>query len=146
MPRVSLFNIIFHLRKISAKLMLNSWKTIISHFYISLNNSISNNFPFRPFFHCWMRKKLWPKAPAKEGALGQVSNNFQVHFIHINFFEKRNKKMYNGTIELYCNATIFVFWFFIVYLPKKNGNWKMGQVCRLSPNFCFVLFSIENSM
>ena len=39
-PRISLFNTIFHLRKINAKLMLNSYKTIISHFFISLNNIV----------------------------------------------------------------------------------------------------------
>ena len=30
---------------------------------------------------------IWPKAPAKEGALGQISKNFQVYFIHINLFK-----------------------------------------------------------
>ena len=52
-------------------------------------------------------------------------------------------KIYNRAKELYCNATIFVFLFSIVYLPKKNGNWKMAQGCRLSPialkNFTVVL-------
>ena len=42
-----------------------------------------------------MRRKLWPKAPAKEGALGQMSKKFQVYFIHINFFKKPEKKIYN---------------------------------------------------
>ena len=69
-----------------------------------------------------MRRKLWPKAPAKEVALGQMSKNFQVYFIHINFFKKPNKKNYNRAKELYCDANIFVFRFFTVYLPKKNGN------------------------
>ena len=27
--------------------------------------------------------------------------------------------MFNRGKELYCDATIFVFWFFIVYSPKK---------------------------
>ena len=71
-----------------------------------------------------MRRKLWPKAPAKEGALGQMSKNFQIYFIHINLFEKPNKKIYNRTKELYYDATIFVFWFFIVYLPKKMETEK----------------------
>ena len=45
-----LFNTIFHLRKINAKLMLNSLKkTILSHFFISLNNIVSNNLSFLPF-------------------------------------------------------------------------------------------------
>ena len=43
-----------------------------------------------------MHKKLWPKAPAKEGTLGQISKNFQVYFIHINIFKKPNKKKMNN--------------------------------------------------
>ena len=66
-----------------------------------------------------MRRKLWPKAPAKEGALGQMSKKFQVYFIHIYFFKKPNKKIYNRAKELYCDATVFLFWFFIVYIAKK---------------------------
>ena len=81
-----------------------------------------------------MRRKLWIKAPAKEGALGQMSKIF-IYFMHtcIHFFKKPNKKIYNRAKELYCDATIFVFLFFVVYLPKKYGNWKMAQGCRLSP-------------
>ena len=71
-----------------------------------------------------MRRKLWPKALTEEGAFGQMSKSFQVYFIHINFFKKPNKKIYNRAKELYCNATIFVFWFFIVYLPKKMETEK----------------------
>ena len=67
-----------------------------------------------------MRRKLWPKAPAREGLLGQMSKNFQVYFIHINFFKKPNRKIYNRAKELNCDATIFVNWFFIVYSPKKK--------------------------
>ena len=78
-----------------------------------------------------MRRNLWPKAPAEEGAfpyekkvlvsigfntyqyffhtgLGQMSKKFQVYFIHINFF-KKPKKIENRAKELYCDATIFVF-------------------------------------
>ena len=54
-----------------------------------------------------MREKLWSKAPVKEGALGQMSKNFQVYFIHINFFKEPIKKIYNRAKELYCDATIF---------------------------------------
>ena len=51
MPRVRLFNRIFHLRKINAKLMLNSLKKNFSHFFISLN-IVSNNLLFLPFLLC----------------------------------------------------------------------------------------------
>ena len=56
-----------------------------------------------------MRRKLWPKAPTKEGALGQMSKKSQVYFIHKNLFDKPNKKIYNRAKELYCDATVFVF-------------------------------------
>ena len=46
MPRVRLSNTVFHLRKINAQLMLNSYKTIFSHFFVSLNNIVSNNLSF----------------------------------------------------------------------------------------------------
>ena len=38
MPRAKLSNTIFHSQKINEKLMLNSCKSIFSHFFISLNN------------------------------------------------------------------------------------------------------------
>ena len=76
--------------------------------FISLNNIVLTNFSFR-FYYAEMRRKLWPKAPAKEGALDQMSTKFQVYFIRINFFTKPNKKIYNRAKELYCDATIFVF-------------------------------------
>ena len=85
-----------------------------------------------------MRTKLWPKAPAKEGALGQISKNLPVYFVHINFFKKPNKKICNRAKE---KLRCYIFFrFSIVYLPKKNWHWKMAQGCRLSPiwqNECY---------
>ena len=72
-----------------------------------------------------MRGKLWPKAPAKEGALAQMLKNFQVYFIHINFFKKPNKKIYNRAKELYCNATIFVS----DYLPSTFPKIMESEKC-----------------
>ena len=89
--------------------MLNSEKTIFSHFFVSLNNIVSNNVSFLRFYYAKMRKKLWAKAPVEEGALSQMSKNFQVYFIHINFLKKPNKIFLNRAKELYCDATIFVF-------------------------------------
>ena len=57
--------------------MLNSWKTIF-HFFGS--------------DYAEMRIRLWLKELAKEGALGQISKNFQVDFIHTNIFKKPNQK------------------------------------------------------
>ena len=56
-----------------------------------------------------MCKKSWPKAPAKEGALSQISTNFQVYFTHINFLRNQTKEMSNKAKELYCDAAMFVF-------------------------------------
>ena len=70
-----------------------------------------------------MHRKLWPKATkAKEGALGKMSKNFQVHFIHVIFL--RRKKNYNRAKQLYCDATIIIFRFFIVQFPKKMKTEK----------------------
>ena len=77
-------------------------------------------------------RKLWPEAPAKASTLDQMSKNSQVYFIQIKFLKQPNKKIYNRAKKLYFDATIFVFWFFIVYLPK-NENWKMAQGCQFSP-------------
>ena len=68
-----------------------------------------------------MRRKLRPKAPAKEGALGQMSKNFQAYFIHINLFEKPNKKIYK---ELYCDATIFFLILYCLLAKKKMETEK----------------------
>ena len=87
-------------------------------------------FHYFCFYYVEMRRKLWPKALAKEAAFGQMSKKFQVYFIHIHFFKKPNKKTYNRAKELYCGATIFVFWFIIVYLPKKK-KWKLKYGPRL---------------
>ena len=51
-----------------------------------LNNILSNNLSFFRFLFAEMCTKFWSKAPAEKGALGQMSTNFQVYFIHINFF------------------------------------------------------------
>ena len=55
-----------------------------------------------------MYKKFY-KELSKEGALGQISKNFQVYFIHINFLRNQTKKIYNRAKELYYDATIFIF-------------------------------------
>ena len=65
-----------------------------------------------------MRRKLWPKAPAKEGALIQMSKKILVYFVHINFFKNLNKKNYNKPKELYCDDFLILY----CLLAKKNGN------------------------
>ena len=92
-----------------------------------------------------MRRKLWPKAPVEEVALGQMSKNSQVYFKHINYFKKSNRKNYNRAKELYCDATIFVFWIFIVYLPKKmeTEKWPKAADSPLHYNEYFPILSSQ---
>ena len=93
--------------------------------FINLNNIVSNSLSFLTFFMMMKYiKKLWPKAPAKEDALDQISKNFLVYFIPIHFLRNQTKKL---TIEPN-DATIFVFRFVIVCLPKKMETEKWPKV------------------
>ena len=95
-----------------------------------------------------MRRKLWPKAPANEGALGQMSKKFPVYFIHINYFKKPNKQIYNRAEELYCDATIF---FLILYCLLAQKKWKLKNGPRLPSlpynsffvEFCLLIYIID---
>ena len=84
-------------------------------------------FYFFRFYYAEMRRKLWPKAPAKEGTLGRTSKNFQVYFIHINFFKKPNKKIYNRAKELYRDATIFFLIHYCLLNQKKMETEKWSK-------------------
>ena len=86
---------------------------MFSNFFISLNNIVSWKiiiFHFFRFYYAEMRRKLWPKAPAKEDALGQMSKKFQV------------------AKEIYCDATIFFFDSLLSTCPKKmeTEKWPMA--------------------
>ena len=139
MPRVRLFNTIFHLRKINAKLMLNSYKTIFSHFFISLN-ILSNNLSFLPFLLCW-------NASAKEGALGLMSKNFQVHFIHIKFFQETKLKK-RFTIEPTSYTAMLLYLFFgslLSTFPKKRETEKWPKAADSPLFYEITRFVLNNS-
>ena len=54
-----------------------------------------------------------------------MAKNFQVYFIlHMNFFKKPNKTIYNRAKELYCDATIFVFDSLLSTCPNKMETEK----------------------
>ena len=99
--------------------------------FINLNNIVSNSLSFLTFFMMMKYiKKLWPKAPAKEDALDQISKNFLVYFIPIHFLRNQTKKL---TIEPN-DATIYIcISIRHCLLAQKNGNRKMAQGCRFSP-------------
>ena len=107
---------------------------MFSHFFIKLNNIVSSNLSFLPFLsYSEMRRKLWPKAPARKGTLDQMSKNFVVYFMHTNFFKKPNK---NTKEPKNYTAMLLYFFFFDSLLstcPKEMENWKMAQGCQLSP-------------
>ena len=70
-------------------------------------------FHFFRFYNAEIRRKLWPKAPAKEGGAGQMSKNLQVYSIDINFFKKQNKKNLQYSQRLILRR--FSIYFLIVY-------------------------------
>ena len=105
-PRLRLFNSIFYLRKINAKLMLNSQKTIFSHFYISLNMFM---FISSAFIMLKCVENCGPRHPPKRVPWARCRKIFKITLIHINFFKKPNEKIYSKTKNLYCDAIMFVF-------------------------------------
>ena len=92
---------------------------------MSLNNIVSNNLSFFPFLLCLNASKIVAQGTRQRGCLlfVQIAKKFQVYFIHIISF-KKPKKIDNRANELYCDATIFVVRFFIVYLSKKMETEK----------------------
>ena len=83
-----------------------------------------------------MRRKLWPKAPANEGALGQMSKNFHVYFIHIKFFKKPNKKKI--TIEPKNYTVMLLYLFFDSLFSTCPKKWKLKN----GPELTFPYFLI----
>ena len=84
-------------------------------------------FYFFLFYDAEMYRKLWTKSPAKKRVpWARCQKNFKFT-LYIYIFLKLNKKNYNRVKELYWDATTFRFRFFIVYLPKKNENWKKNE-------------------
>ena len=83
-------------------------------------------FNFFHFYYAEIHKKLWPKAPSLSGALGQMSKNVQVYFIHKHFFKEPNKKIYNRVKEFYCPATIFFFFDCLLSTCRKKRKLQNG--------------------
>ena len=100
-------------------------------------------FHFFYFYHAEMRRKLWPKAPAKEGALCQMSKNFKVYFIHINFSKKPNNKIYNRAKDRVILRCCYIY-FWILYCLLTQKKWKLKNgprpptlFCRISSKFIY---------
>ena len=78
-----------------------------------------------------MRKKLWPKAPTKEGALGQITKNFQIYFIHINCFKKPNRK----NLQSYTAMLLYLYFDSLLSpCPKKLETEKWPKAADSAPN------------
>ena len=84
-----------------------------------------------------MHTKLWPKAPAKEGALDQMSKNFEVYFIRINFLRNETQQF---TIEPKNYTAMLLYLFFDSSLSTclkkiETGKWPslaFGSCCKLT--------------
>ena len=86
-------------------------------------------FYFLRFYYAEMSRKLWPKAPAKEGAMGQMSENFQVYCIHIFFFKKPMKKNLQWSQRVILRT--YYIWFFILCCLIAQKRWKLKNGPRL---------------
>ena len=75
-----------------------------------------------------MHRKLWPRAPAKEGALGQKSRNFQIYFIHINFLRNQTKKI---IIQPKRYTAMLLYLFLDSSLSTCPNKWKLKNSRRL---------------
>ena len=104
---------------------------MFSYFFIKLNNTVSNNLSFLSFLLCWNAYKIVAQDTYQRGCLGPDVKKFSSLLYTYKFFLRNQTKS---------NVYLF-FWFFIVYLPEKNGNWKMAQGCRLSPTIIFFFRS-----
>ena len=92
-------------------------------------------FHFFRFYYSEMRRKLWPKASAKESAFGQMSNEFQVYFIHINFLKEPNKSLQSSQrVVLQCCNICFS----IIYYLLAQKKWKLRNGPRL-PTLLYIL-------
>ena len=54
--------------------------------------------------------------------------------------------MYNRAKELYCDTTIYVFGFFILYLPKKMETEKWRKVADSPLSYFFSIIKELNFM
>ena len=90
-----------------------------------------------------MRRKLWPKAPAKEGALGQMSKNFKVYFIHINFFFEIKQKNFkwNQRFILRCYFIFLILYCLLAQKKMETEKWPKvaDSPLLIDENFRFSL-------
>ena len=103
-------------------------------------------FYFCRFYYAEMRRKLFPKAPAKEGALSQISKYFEVYFIQIHFFKKPNKKKLTTEPKSYTAIILYVFFDSLLSIcPKKikTERWPKADDSPLHGEIFRGKFSIK---
>ena len=66
-------------------------------------------FYFFLVYDAEMHRKLWPEAPAKEGALGQMSKKFLSLLYMYTFFEKPNKKKIIVEPKMLCDILRYYY-------------------------------------
>ena len=94
------------------------------------------------FYYAKMRRKLWRMAPAKEGAMGQMSKNFQVYFRNINFFKKPNKKklQYSQRVILRCYYICFLILYCQLAQKKEAEKWPKAADSPLLTHLIEIFF------
>ena len=88
-----------------------------------------------------MRRKLWPQAPTKEGALGQMSKNFRFT-LHIHILLRNQTKKITIERKSYSILWCYYICFMILYwrlAQKKMETEKRPKKERLSP-ICKIYF------
>ena len=85
----------------------------------------------------FMMLKCVEKAPAEEGASGQISKKCSSLFYNINFFKKPNKKKFTLKPKRY--TAILLHLFLILYCLRARQKWKLKNGPKL-PTLPYILF------
>ena len=85
-----------------------------------------------------MRRKFWPKAPAKEGALGLMSKNCHLYFKHIHFFKKPNKKKLQWSQRVILRCYYICFLILYCLLAQKKMEIEKWPKAAESPLHYFL--------
>ena len=117
--------------------------------------NVSNNLSLFRFYYDGMRRNFGPRHSPKKMPWARCQKIFKFTLYISIFLRNQIKKIYNRAKELYCDATIFVFFYSsLSTCPKKMGTEKWPKAAdspllgRNSPvtNFIknIVFYRIEN--
>ena len=121
------------------ELWYHEWASADTRFLNYLSKFASNTFQANRFAFPLLFKDIWPKYHAKITKWQQKTKN--------NEKSKPTSFVFLCLSPQFCYFCMYIrnpslagcwsrtesFWFFIAYLPKNDGNWKMVEGCRLAP-------------